>query len=448
MQNKYFEVNFDGIVGPTHNYSGLSYGNIASDYNRYLVSNPKEAALQGLEKMKFLSDKGIKQAVLPPQMRPHFPTLRSLGFTGNHSEILSQVFKEAPQLLLETSSAACMWTANAATVSPSSNTADGKVHITPANLSSKLHRSIESSATSEILKQIFNDEKYFIIHPILPQGIYFSDEGAANHMLLCNDYGSSGLEVFVYGRSQLTLNSQLPNRFPARQTYEASQAIARLHQLPTSQTCFVQQHPKAIDAGAFHNDVVAVSNKNVLLFHEEAFSEKNAFLQEIYEKSKQLSNLRLSIHEIKSQDISLEDAITCYLFNSQLVCTTENNMLLVAPIECQEIPHVKQYIDNLISSPSNPISSVEYLNLRQSMRNGGGPACLRLRVTLTQEELNALNQQVILTDALYEQLKSWINKHYRDRLLPHDLADPQLLVETAYCLEELSQILKLQIEIY
>ena len=25
-----YEVNFDGLVGPTHNYAGLSYGNVAS----------------------------------------------------------------------------------------------------------------------------------------------------------------------------------------------------------------------------------------------------------------------------------------------------------------------------------------------------------------------------------------------------------------------------------
>ncbi|MGA8031441.1 MAG: N-succinylarginine dihydrolase, partial [Casimicrobiaceae bacterium] len=44
-------MNFDGIPGPTHNYSGLAQGNLAAERNAQQVSNPREAALQGLEKM-------------------------------------------------------------------------------------------------------------------------------------------------------------------------------------------------------------------------------------------------------------------------------------------------------------------------------------------------------------------------------------------------------------
>ena len=137
------EANFDGLVGPTHNYAGLSWGNVASKSNVNAVSNPKEAALQGLAKMKKLADRGYVQAVLPPHERPHIPTLRALGFAGSDRQVLEQAAQADPAILAAVSSASAMWTANAATVSPSADTADHRVHFTPANLSAKFHRSID-----------------------------------------------------------------------------------------------------------------------------------------------------------------------------------------------------------------------------------------------------------------------------------------------------------------
>ena len=51
------EFNFDGLVGPSHNYAGLSFGNVASFSNVKSASNPKQAALQGLAKMRALAGK-------------------------------------------------------------------------------------------------------------------------------------------------------------------------------------------------------------------------------------------------------------------------------------------------------------------------------------------------------------------------------------------------------
>lgn len=443
MDSEAKEVNFDGIVGPTHNYSGLSYGNMASEINQFNVSNPKEAALQGLEKMKFLADKGILQAVLPPQERPFLPILKQLGFSGDACELLKIISQEAPELLLATSSAAAMWTANAATVSPSSDSIDSRVHITPANLSSKFHRSIESSTTAKILKKIFSDPQYFIHHAPLPAGAYFSDEGAANHARFCQSYGKSGVQLFVYGRSAFLPNSLSPKYYPARQTKEASQAIFKLHRLKKHCTIFAQQHPDAIDAGAFHNDVVSVSNQQVFLFHEQAFFDKNRVISEIKEKLTETCQIPMICLEVKSKDLSLQEAVSSYFFNSQLISLNDDCMALIAPFECQENPSIETYINSLILSPDNPINEVHYLNLRQSMRNGGGPACLRLRVVLTEEELAATHQEIFLNTALYIQLKEWINKHYRDRLEIKDLADPKLLEESHYALDDLTKILNM-----
>jgi succinylarginine dihydrolase len=438
-----FEVNFDGIVGPTHNYSGLSYGNTASQMNQNKISNPKEAALQGLEKMKFLLDQGLKQAVIPPQERPFLPILRNLGFSGNDQTIIKNAYRQAPELLIAASSAAAMWTANAATVSPSADSQDALIHFTPANLSSKFHRSIEAETTSSILKAIFNNPKYFIHHASLPSGTYFADEGAANHTRFCQSHERPGIQLFVFGRYSFNSSIISPKIFPARQTYEASLAISMLHALNEQKIIFVQQHPDAIDAGAFHNDVVSVGNENVFLFHEHAFVNKHNLLEEIRKKTDQKCHTEMIFLEVKAKDISLQDAIFSYLFNSQLITTSDDSMMILSPVECSENPRIHEYIGNIISSKENPINTVHFLDLKQSMQNGGGPACLRLRVVMTNEEIIAANQGVFLTEKLYLQLKKWIHSHYRDRLQPEDLNDPILYKEGKIALDELTKILKI-----
>lgn len=434
-----YEVNFDGIVGPTHNYAGLSYGNLASQKHGLSVSHPREAALQGLAKMKFVADLGVKQAVLPPQERPDLATLRRLGFGGDDNAVLRQAARE-PRLLAAVYSASAMWTANAATVSPSADAADGRVHFTPANLVTQFHRSLEPSATAAILKAIFRDESAFAHHDPLPPAGMFADEGAANHMRLCEGYGSPGVEIFVYGRADGS--NGVPRKFPARQTLEASGAIARLHQIDPAATLFARQSPGAIDAGVFHNDVVAVSNCNVMLYHASAYSGSDALMQEMRGRFAARSSAPLHLIEVNEQQVSLKDAIETYLFNSQLLSLPDGTMTLVAPIECRERADVEQFIGELIVA-DNPIHSVHYLDVRQSMKNGGGPACLRLRVALTARELELTHPGVFLTDSLYSRLIQWVERHYREQIEPEDLADSALAQESRRALDELTQILEL-----
>lgn len=443
MNTATYEVNFDGIVGPTHNYSGLSYGNIASTSNQYAHSNPREAALQGLKKMKFMLDLGLKQAVLPPHERPHLPSLRSLGFQGTNKELLASANKACPDILYAISSAASMWTANAATVSPSADNLDQKLHLTVANLTSKFHRFIESGFTQKVLEKIFADTSLFTHHPPLPPSTFFADEGAANHCRFCKTHGSPGVQLFIYGRHAFQSNTATPKNFPARQTSEASQAIARLHLLANEKVCFAQQHPDAIDAGAFHNDVMSVSNANLFFFHEKAFINQTQLLKNLKNQITSTCGIEPIFLEVKSSEITLEQAVNTYLFNSQIVTLPSQKMAIIAPKECDENPHTKTLIDRLIADPANPIQAVHYLDLKQSMRNGGGPACLRLRIVLTQNEIDATLPSIFLNNSLYEKLCNWVKKHYRDRLLPTDLADPQLLLEVYQALDELTQILKL-----
>lgn len=433
------EVNFDGIVGPTHHYGGLSYGNVASMDHYQKVSNPKDAARQGLLKMRSLMRLGLKQGVLPPQERPFIPFLRNLGYNGSETDILKRISNENLALLSVCNSSASMWSANAATVCPSADSGDGKVHFTPANLISKIHRSFEPPATALFLKKIFANPVYFVHHDYLPVHEDFADEGAANHTRLCQDYGQKGVQLFVFGRYAYEKHRMKPTRFPARQTYEASQAIARLHGIPDHQLIFAQQNPEVIDAGVFHNDVISVGNQNVFFYHEKAFVETNKIIETLHTRMQ----APFYAIEVKDEQVSLKEAVRTYLFNSQLVTLTEKSMALIAPYECQHSPQVKNYLFELIDKVNQPIEQVIYQDVRESMQNGGGPACLRLRVVLKEQELAHVHKGVILTEELSDQLMHWIEKHYRDRLTIEDLADPQLLTECHAALDELTQILDL-----
>ena len=436
------EFNFDGLVGPTHNYAGLSYGNVASMTHRAATSNPREAARQGLAKMKALADLGLAQAVLPPHARPDVATLRALGFGGDDGQVLARALKESPEILAACASASSMWTANAATVSPAADTADGRVHFTVANLTDKFHRSLEHPTTARVLRAIFPDEARFAHHAALPGSAAFGDEGAANHTRLGGDYGRPGVEFFVYGRHALAGGGPAPAKFPARHTLEASRAVARRHGLKPDACVFAQQDPAAIDAGAFHNDVVAVGNQHVLFHHERAFIESESLTAELARLVRVHGDRELITIVVGEREISLNDAVKSYLFNSQLVTLPDQTMCLIAPRECQENERVRAYVERLIGD-GGPIRAVKHFDLRQSMHNGGGPACLRLRVVLSDADVGAMNSGVILTPELHARLDGWIERHYRDRLSLSDLADPLFLRETQTALDELTRLLGL-----
>lgn len=439
------EVNFDGLVGPTHNYSGLAHGNIASGSHRGLVSNPRAAALQGLAKMKALHDTGFSQGVLPPHPRPAVSILSQLGFIGNPAQKLVDAQATDPAIVRAISSAAAMWTANAATVTPSFDSPDRRVHFTAANLQSSFHRAIEAPTTATALGAIFADESHFAHHEILPATPAFADEGAANHTRLCATYDASGVHLFVHGRDGLDRGETTqsgPTRFMARQTREAGQAVARQHGLTDAQCVFARQSAEAIDTGVFHNDVIAVGNGPVLLYHEDAFADETGVLAELHEKMHGFG-AELCPVRVSNQAVSLDDAVGTYLFNSQLLTRSDGLMNMVIPAECERNPAVADELQRIVADDANPITEYYAFDVKQSMDNGGGPACLRLRVLLSADERAAMAPGVILDAARHKHLTDWVRRHYRDRLAPDDLADPALLDETRRALDELTGLLGL-----
>lgn len=428
------EVNFDGLVGTTHHYGGLAIGNRASSANAHQPSNPRQAARQGLDKMRALTELGLPQGVLPPQQRPHLPTLRRLGFGGCDSGVITRAAREAPQLLAACASSAHMWAANAATVSASADCGDGRVHFTAANLATQFHRSIEADATAHILRRIFPDSAHFVHHEPLPATPAFADEGAANHTRLAPQAEAPGASLLVYGRGA----DERP-ACPARQSLAASQAVARQHGLDSARIVLARQNPAAIEAGVFHNDVIAVGHANVMFCHEQAFADQSEVRAALY---RALDGLPLHWIEVPADAVDLDSAVASYLFNSQLLTRPDGTLVLAVPGECRTTPAVWSYLRELIADGS-PIESVQAIDVTQSMRNGGGPACLRLRVPLAGAERAAVAPGVMLDDALYGALCGWIDRHYRDHLTADDLADPQLADENCRALDELTRLLGL-----
>lgn len=429
------EVNFDGLVGLTHHYAGLSFGNEASTAHRFRTSNPKLAAKQGLLKMKALADLGFAQAVIPPHERPNIPLLRQLGFTGSDEQVIARAAAHAPELLSAVSSASPMWVANAATVCPSADALDHKVHLTVANLNNKFHRASEAPTTEALLRAIFRDEGRFTVHSALPQVARFGDEGAANHNRFSQAYGEPGVQLFVYGREEN--GHAAPERYPARQTLEASQAVARLNQVDPTRVMFAQQNPTAIDEGVFHNDVIAVSNGTLLFCHERAFVQQCGLMTRLAELVPGFQAI-----EVLQAQVTVKEAVSSYLFNSQLLSRDDGSMLLVVPQECREQENVWRYLNDLLAQ-DNPVRELRVFDLRESMSNGGGPACLRLRVVLNDAEQQAVNPAVMMNDTLFTALNGWVDRYYRDRLTQADLADPQLLREGREALDRLTQLLDL-----
>jgi succinylarginine dihydrolase len=409
------EINFDGIVGPSHNYAGLSLGNLASTRNAGQLSQPRRAALEGIEKMRANLALGLAQGILLPHPRPDRRWLAELGTTIERAE---------PALAANAMSASAMWAANAATVSPAPDANDGKCHLTVANLRTMPHRSHEWPATLAQLQLAFGDAARFAVHGPIPPA--FGDEGAANHMRLAAAHGEAGVEIFVFGVSG--------GGFPARQHIEASKAIARRHQLDPERTLFVAQSEAAIAAGAFHNDVVAVANERVLLAHEKAFTDTPALIAQCARLVPGFEYV-----EVADGDVRLADAVSSYLFNAQLVTPPDGEVTLIVPTEARETPSVWNWIERHLAG-NGPIRRVEVVDVRESMANGGGPACLRLRVVADPA---TVDPRFLVDPARLDSIAEVVRRHWPEQIHNDELQQVALINDIERARAALLEVLDL-----
>ncbi len=381
-------VNVSGIVGPTHYYGGLALGNVASEANQYEASYPRRAALQSLERMLLLDQLGVRQLIIPPLalQKPFF-------------------------------SASAMWMANAATVSSSCDTSDGRVHLTPANLLANSHRQLECRPMTHVLKQVFEEETFFHIH----HSINDPDEGAANHIVLGEHGSGENIHLAVYG---------------GRQSKSAISSVYDNHGVSLNRVVLARQHPKAIKQGVFHNDVIAVGTAGVLLCHENAYVDQERIISSLSSIYNCQFGDFLKVITVTHDQLSIELAVQSYLFNSQLLYSA-GTYILIAPSTVQQCESSKRLVTEWVTDNQCSINEVHYITLDQSMNNGGGPACLRLKLLLTEEEWESISSRFYFDNQKYEFLQSYINSHYPEILQGNELQELRFIEEMNGCIRGL-----------
>ncbi len=412
------ELQLDGIIGPTHHFGGLGVGNVASLQSRWRPSHPRSAALEGCSKMDRVAALGVPQFFLPPLARPDWSFLARVGFAGGRSEVLKRCGAEYPQLLSAAYSSSFMWTANAATTAPASDTTDGKARAVIANLCSSLHRGMEADGRHAQLAAILYGRAGIEVESGLPSVNPLRDEGAANHMRLCGPSRHSqkaGLHVFVHEPVVISEQTVAP-KYASRQGSLASRVVASRLRLPESHCVFLEQTQAAIDFGVFHNDVIATSHRNVLIYHRDAFVDSDRAVEEICSRFRHLIGEELIALEVSRRALPLEEAVRTYLFNSQIVTRSDEAMQMVCPEQCRDSDATQQLIHGWIGDPSIPIAGVDYVPLSESMANGGGPACLRLRWTDSDGRLASAMQRYRWSEENSERVRAWITKGYAECL--------------------------------
>jgi len=403
------DLNFDGFPGPTHHFGGLGYGNMASKASALSSSSPRRAALQAIEKMKMMVDMGVIQGILPPHPRPYMPLLAE--------------FKH-PIIVRVANSSSFMWAANAATVTAAPDAADGRIHFTPANLVSNLHRSIEASLTTQILGAIFHDTRYFKVHSALPAA--FPDEGAANWTRLQRNDGTA-VSLAVYGRS-IRAPDELPHHIVPRQSKEALELIADRHGMGPDSVVFLKQSPQIVDQGVFHNDVIATGHGDLMIMHEAAYDAPSMHLLDCVHGIRRLV--------VSNDELSVPDAVESYWFNSQIVRDGAGRCVMIAPERCMKLPHIERLTARVIAAG---IDDVRFVSLSESLANGGGPACVRLRVPISHDMLAAIPSAVIMTQSRLNTLTQCVMRWYPEALNVSELATVHQ--NTLHGLRELWEIL-------
>ena len=368
------QVFIDTIPGPTNHFGGHAVGNIASMNSKNNILNPQKAALEWLEKVKKVAMIGGNQFVLPPQRRP----LTHKKKTLTQSDISSSF----------------IWMANAGLFIPRIDTQLENNQFIPANMKQSEHRNIEHPFHQYWLKKILKYSKCNF-HKILD----INDEGSANSIRLWHKKNQCGVNIFVYGK---------PNaRYPIRQSKSSCEKIINITK--PRHYILLEQTKEAIDAGVFHNDVIAFGFKNTIICHEKAFSNQKQELKKLKKIFTNSLNAPLNIVEIANNSLSLNAAVKTYLFNSQVI-EINNKFELICPIEVKENPNSYKITEKWVTN--GLFNKVHFVNIKSSLKNGGGPACLRLCLYLNDNEVKKIPTKFKLDKTKYKKISKIILEHY------------------------------------
>ena len=115
---------------------------------------------------------------------------------------------------------------------------------------------------------------------------------------------------------------------------------------------------------------------------------------------------------LPAAEVPLADAIRSYLFNAQLVTPPGGEQTLIVPTEARETPSVWRWIERHVAG-NGPIRRVEVVDVRQSMANGGGPACLRLRVVADPA---TVDPRFLVDEAKLDRIGEVIARHWPEQI--------------------------------
>jgi succinylarginine dihydrolase len=163
---------------------------------------------------------------------------------------------------------------------------------------------------------------------------------------------------------------------------------------------------------------VAVANEQLLFTHEQAFADKDAFYADL-----RAALPCVDIIEVPASAVSLSDAIKSYLFNAQLVTLPDGGMALILPTEARDTPSVWTWLEQMIAS-NGPIRQLVPVDVRQSMANGGGPACLRLRVVADPADIDP---RFLVDEAELDGIATIVSQYWPESIAPQDLSDTRLI---------------------
>ena len=404
----------DTIIGPTYHYGGLALGNTHSLDHKHVVANPKKAALQGLSKMKLLRDHGISQYVLPAYVRDYKGLVQ--GYYNNQGDFednLKRLYDENLDIFSSFFSASSAWLANAWTMTPSIDSSDGRYHVSPASLNACFHRQLDVKQTIAILTNRLCSKTYITCHHPSP----FFDEGAANMIRL--SAGGKGLYLFVSGSSDT-------KRFKSRHDKRSWQRLVSQHQLDPDYVIYLTQHPDAIDAGVFHNDVISFGVDDLLVVHENAFVDQPNYCDTILERYFSCFGTDLTLIQIPDSILPLKDAVNSYFFNSQLVRKDDNRYLLLVPSRCKGLP-VMDYFVSIVAKKWESQLEIMVCDVEESIKNGGGPACLRNSMDVYDDPKLIFDDRYLFTLEKYDDFVRLVNQYYPSSLELNDFLSVSFL---------------------
>ena len=140
--------------------------------------------------------------------------------------------------------------------------------------------------------------------------------------------------------------------------------------------------------------------------------------------------------------ISLADAIRSYLFNAQLVTLPSGEMALILPAEARDTPSVWNWLERHVAG-NGPIRRLAIVDVRQSMANGGGPACLRLRVVADPSHVDP---RFLVDSAKLDRIAAVIETHWPERIAQDQIGDSALIArieQARHALLEMLDIVEL-----